>query len=452
MSETVAVSWHPGPLWRHREFLLLWGGQTVSEIGSQMTVLALPLVAVVLLHASTLEVGLLSAAQTSAYLLVSLPAGALVGRFGERRIMLWSDVARLVLIGSVPVAAALGALGLAQLYAVALVSSAVSVFFSVAYPSYLPTLLTRDQLVDGNGKLGTTQSLAQIAGPGFGAGLVAAFGAASAMTADALSYLVSAGSLLAISTPDALARARPRPDSAPQAQAQSQSQSEPGRRPRLREEIRAGLAYVAHEPILLKGALWSGCANFFVVMVESLGTVFLVRTLHVRAEYVGLLLALGAVGGVAGGLAAGGLARRLGSARVCRLSMTLFSLPGLVIPAAGSGGRVLLFAVGWMSWTFAATVCTVGLLSYRQATCPPELLARVNATSRWINWGTLPLGGLAAGALGSSLGVRPTLWIAVIGGCASGLWLQFSPLRRMRDFPYPQGQDSDVSTRSRSSA
>ena len=300
--------------------------------------------------------------------------------------------------------------------------------------------------MDGNGKLGTTQSLAQIAGPGFGAGLVAAFGAASAMTADSLSYLVSAGSLLAISSPDALGRARPRPGSAPQAQ----PQSEP--RPRLRTEIRAGLAYVVHEPILLKGALWSGCANFFVVMVESLGTVFLVRTLHLRAEYVGLLLALGAVGGVAGGLTAGGLARRLGSARVCRLSMTLFSLPGLLIPAAGSGGRVLLFAVGWTSWTFAATVCTVGLLSYRQATCPPELLARVNATSRWINWGTLPLGGLAAGALGSSLGVRPTLWIAVVGGCASGLWLQFSPLRRMRDFPYGEGQDSDGSTRSRSSA
>jgi MFS family permease len=425
MSETVAVSWRPGPLWRRRDFLLLWSGQTVSEIGSQMTVLALPLVAVVLLHASTLEVGLLSAAQTSAYLLVALPAGALVGRFGERRIMLWSDLARLVLIGSVPVAAAVGALGLAQLYLVALVSSAVSVFFSVAYPSYLPTLLTRDQLVEGNGKLGTTQSLAQIAGPGFGAGLVAAFGAASAMTADALSYLVSAGSLLAISTPDAVRRPDRLPDPRPHA--------EP--RPRLREEIRAGLAYVAHEPILLKGALWSGSANFFVVMVESLGTVFLVRTLHLRAEYVGLLLALGAVGGVAGGLTAGALARRIGSARVCRLSMTVFSLPGLLIPAAGSGGSVLLFAVGWMSWTFAATVCNVGLLSYRQATCPPGLLARVNATSRWINWGTLPLGGLAAGVLGSSLGVRPTLWIAVVGGCASGLWLQFSPLRRMRDFP-----------------
>lgn len=407
-------------LWRQRDFVLLWSGQTVSEIGSQITVLALPLAAVVVLHASTFEIGLLSAATTSMYLLVSLPAGALVGSRDSRRMMVWCDVGRLVLIASVPVAATAGLLTLGQLYAVALAGGAASVLFSVAYPSYLPRLLTRDQLVDGNGKLATTQSLAQIAGPGLGAALVAAFGAASAMTADALSFLVSALSLLAIG---------PRPS--------HPAPAEPGTEPRpaFRRQIRAGLAYVAHEPILLKGVLWSGCANFFVVMVESLGAVFLIRTLHLRPQYVGVLLALGAVGGVAGGLAAGRLARRIGAARLCWVSMTVFSLPGLLIPAAGPGGRVLLFAAGWMSWTFSSTVCNVGLLGYRQASCPPALLARVNATSRWINWGTLPLGALAAGALGSSIGVRATLWIAVCGGCASGLWLYFSPLRGMRDFP-----------------
>lgn len=415
MTDTDTAVRLPG-LWRHRDFMLLWGGQAVSEIGSQITVLALPLVAVVVLRASTLQVGLLSAAETSAYLLVSLPAGALVGRLAKRRVMLWCDLARLMLIGSVPLVAAFGELTLGQLYAVALVSSAFSVFFSVAYPSYLPTLLDRDQLMDGNGKLGTTQSFAQIAGPGLGAGLVAAFGAASAMTGDALSYLASAGSLLAI-----------RSHEPPVAAAEV--------RPRLRDQIRAGLAYVVHEPILIKGVLWSGCANFFVIMVESLGAVFLVRTLHLRPEYVGLLLALGAVGGVAGGLASGWMARRFGAARVCWLSMTVFSLPGLLIAAAGSGAWVLLFAIGWMSWTFSSTLCSVALLSYRQAICPPELLAPVNATARWINWGTLPLGGVAAGVLGSSIGVRPTLWIAVIGGCSAGLWLFFSPLRGMRDFP-----------------
>jgi MFS family permease len=176
-----------------RDFLLLWGGQTVSEVGSQITVLTLPLVAVVTLGAGTFEVGLLSAAVTAAYLLVALPAGALVERLPKRRVMLWCDVGRLALIGSVPAAAAAGVLTLAQLYAVALASSALSVFFSVAYPAYLPTLLTREELLDGNGKLGATQSIAQIAGPGLGAGLVALLGAATAMAADALTYLLSAG-------------------------------------------------------------------------------------------------------------------------------------------------------------------------------------------------------------------------------------------------------------------
>jgi len=408
----------PQTLWRHRDFLLLWGGQTVSEVGSQVTVLAVPLVAVLVLKATTLQVGLLTATEVSAYLLVSLPAGVVVDRVARRPLMLWCDAARLVAIGSVPVAAAFGALSLGQLYAVALVSGLFSVFFSVAYPSYLPTLLTRDQLVDGNGKLGTTQSFAQIAGPGLGAALVGAFGAAWAMAGDAVSYAVSAGSLLAIRTPE------PRPVG-PVA----------GGRPRLRAEIREGLAYVVREPILVKAVAWSGSANFFVVMVEALGPLFLVRTLHLRPGYVGLLLGLGAVGGVVGGLAAGALSRRFGSARVSWLSMTVFSLPGLLIAAAEPGWWVLLFAVGWMSWTFSSTVCSIGLLSYRQLTTPPQLLGRVNAAARWINWGTLPLGGLAGGVLGSALGVRTTLWIAVVGGCSAGLWLFFSPLRALRDIP-----------------
>lgn len=406
-------------LWRNRDFLLLWGGQTVGETGSQITLLALPLVAVVLLRASALQVGLLSAAATGAYLLVSLPAGALADRAAKRRLMVWCDVARLVVIGSVPLASAAGVLTLGQLYAVAVASSVFSVFFSVAYPSYLPTLLTRDQLMDGNGKLGTTQSFAQIIGPGLGAALVGLVGAAGAMTGDAISYAVSASGLLAIRTPER--RAEP-------------ASGEP---PGFRAQIRDGLGYVAREPILLRGMAWSGTANFFVIMVESLGPVFLIRTLHLRPAYVGLLLALGAAGGVAGGLAAAALARRIGSARLTWLSMTVFSLPGLLIPAARSGAWVLLFAAGWMSWTFSSTVCSVALLTYRQMTCPPSLLARVNACARWITWGTLPLGSLTGGVLASVIGVPATLWVAVIGGCLAGLWLFFSPLRGLRDIPHP---------------
>jgi len=399
-----------------RDFRLLWGGQAVSQTGSQVTVLAMPLVAIVTLRATTLEVGLLSAMVTGAYLLIALPAGLIADRVSKRLLMLGCDLAQFVVIGSVPLARAAGVLTLVQLYAVALAAGAFSVLFSVAYMSYLPMVVPRDRLVSANGKLITTQSLAQVAGPGLGALLVGLSGAARAMTGDALSYVVSAACLMSIRArePD-VTRAAGQPPPASQ--------------------VREGLAYVLREPILRKAVAWAGTANFFVIMVETLGPVYLVRVVHVRPAYVGALLALGAAGGVVGGLASRPLARRIGSARISWLSMTVFTLPGLLIPLARPGWWTLLFAVGWMSWTFGSTLCGVSLLSYQQATCPEALRGRVSATTRWINWGTLPLGGLAGGALGAVLGVHAMLWVAAIGGCASGLWLYFSPLRGMRDIP-----------------
>jgi MFS family permease len=418
-------------IWNNRDFLLLWSGQTVSEMGSQITVLALPLVAVVLLDATALQVGLLAAAETSAYLLVALPAGAIVDRVAKRRLMIACDLGLLVVIGSVPVTHALGVLTLAQLYAVALLSSVLSVFFSVAYQAYLPTVLDRGQLMDGNGKLAASRSVAQIAGPSTGAGLVTLVGAAGTMAADAISFAVSAGSLTAIRT-----REPRRP------------QVKTGPKPTLRSQIREGLAYVVSDPILRNSVAFNGTANFFVIMVETLGPLFLIRTLDLRPGLVGLLLALGAVGGVAGGLVAQYLARKVGSARISWISMTVLSLPGLLIPMAGSGWWVLLFGFGWISWTFSSTVAGVSLTSYRQAACPPEMLGRVSAAARWITWGTLPLGGVVGGALATALGVRTTLWIAVIGGCCAGLWLFFSPLRGMRDIPLKEPEPEVVAGKS----
>jgi MFS family permease len=340
----MAALARPGGLWRHRDFLLLWGGQTVSQVGSQVTILALPLVAIVLLKATTLQVGLLSTATTCAYLLVALPAGVVADRVSKRRVMLSCDLASVVVIGSVPVARAAGVLTLGQLYAVALAASALSAFFLVAYTSYLPSLLERGQLVDGNGKLATTQSIAQVAGPGLGALLVGLAGAAGAMAADAISFAAAAGCLALIRSRERAAAGGAGDGGTGGARAGQE------RRERFGVQLREGLSYVLREPILRKSAAWSGTANFFVIMVDTLGPLFLIRTLHVRPAYVGLLLALGACGGVAGGLASRPLTRRVGSARLCWLSMTVFSLPGLLIPAAGPGGRVLLFAAGWMAW------------------------------------------------------------------------------------------------------
>jgi MFS family permease len=402
-------------LWRHRNFLLLWSGQTVSETGSAVTQLALPLTAVVVLHASTFQVGALTAAATLAFALIALPAGAIVDRRAKRWLMIWCDVARMLIIGSVPLAAAFGALTLAQLYAVAIAAGVCTVFFDVSYQSYLPVLIGTNDLVDANGKLGASQSFAQVAGPGLGGALVGLVGAARAMSADAVSYAVSVASLLAIRAHEEV------PD--------------PDQRQKLRTEIAEGLSFVLRHPILRKIVACTGTANLFGSMAVALEFIFLIRLLHVRPAETGLLIAVASVGGVAGGALSGRLSRRIGSARLIWFSMLVLSLPQLLIPLAEPGWRVSAFVVGLAGFWFSAVVYNVAQVSYRQAICPPRLLGRMNAAVRWVVWGTLPLGGLLGGALGTAVGVRTTLWIAFAGSWLAGWWVFFSPLRKMRDVP-----------------
>jgi MFS family permease len=402
-------------LWRHRNFLLLWSGQTVSEMGSAVTLLALPLTAVVVLRASTLEVGLLTSASTVAFALIALPAGAIVDRHAKRWLMIWCDLARVLIIGSVPVAAALRVLTLGQLYVVAVAAGVCTVFFDVSYQSYLPALIPAEALVDGNGKLGATQSFAQVAGPGVGGALVGLFGAARAMSADAISYAVSVASLLAIGA--------------------REETPHPEQRQRLRKEIAEGLSFVLRHPILRKVAACTGTANLFGSTAMALEIIFLVRVLHVRPAEIGLLIAVAGLGGIAGGVLSGRLSRLIGSARIIWFSMLVLSLPQLLIPLAEPGWPVVLFVIGMAGFWFSAVVYNVAQVSYRQAICPPRLLGRMNAAVRWVVWGTLPLGGLLGGAFGTWLGVRPTLWIGFAGSWAAGWWVFFSPLRTMRDVP-----------------
>ncbi len=377
-------------LWRNRDFLLLWSGQTVSEMGSAVTQLALPLTAVVVLRASTLQVGLLTAASTLAFALIALPAGALVDRRAKRSVMIWCDAARLLIIGSVPLAAAWHLLTLGQLYAVAILAGVCTVFFDVSYQSFLPAVVSREDLVDGNGKLGATQSFAQVIGPGLGGGLVGLARAARAMTADAISYAISVASLLAI-------RGR---EAAPERPA--------GGDQRLRTEIAEGLVFVLRDPILRKIVACTGTANLFGAMASALEIIFLVRGLHVRPADTGLLIAVASLGGVAGGVLSGRLSRGIGSARIIWVSMLVISLPAFLVPLARPGWSIIAFPVGMAFFLFGAVVYNVAQVSYRQAICPPRLLGRMNAAVRWVVWGTLPLGGVLGGTFGTVFGVRPT--------------------------------------------
>jgi MFS family permease len=403
--------------------MLLWTGQSVSELGSAVTIVALPLTAVVLLGASTLQVGLLSAAGTLPFLLIALPAGLIVDRTAKRRLMICCDLARMLIIGSIPAAYALGVLTIAQLYAAALLAGVLTVFFDVAYQSYVPGLIGSEQLVDGNGKLGATQSFAQVAGPGLG-GALFGFLRAGAMSADAVSYGVSSASMLLIRAPE------PERTTAAAAAAAAAGQAT-----RLRTELLAGLAFVAGNRILRKVAACTGTANLFSAMIFAVEIIFMVRVLHVRPAYTGLLIAIGSVGGVIGGIVSGPLARRIGSARIIWVSILGFSALGVLLPLAEPGWRIVLIPAGLFGFAFASVLYNIAQLSFRQSICPPHLLGRMNAAIRWIVWGTLPLGSLLGGVLGSTLGVRPTIWIGVIGSWAAGFWVLFSPLRAMRDIP-----------------
>jgi predicted MFS family arabinose efflux permease len=290
-----------------------------------------------------------------------------------------------------------------------------TVFFDVSYQSYLPVLIPRADLVEGNGKLGATQSFAQLIGPALGGGLVGLFGAARALAADAISYAVSVASLLAIRAPEEA----PHPD----------------QRQKLRTEIAEGLSFVLRHPILRKIVACTGTANLFGAMALALEIIFLVRVLHVRPADTGLLIAVASLGGVAGGVLSGRLSRLIGSARIIWFSMLVLSLPQLLVPLAEPGWRVAALVVGLAGFWFSAVVYNVAQVSYRQAICPPRLLGRMNAAVRWVVWGTLPLGGVLGGAFGTWLGVRATLWIAFAGSWLAGWWVFFSPLRTMRDIP-----------------
>ena len=401
-------------LWHHRGFLLLWGGQTVSEVGSAVTAIALPLLAVTTLGASTFEVALLSAASSAAFLLIALQAGALVDRWRRKRVLVRADLLRAAVLATLPAAQLLGVLSLGQLYAVALATSVLTVFFDVAYQSFLPALVPREQLNEGNAKLTATGEIGRVAGPGVGGALVAAVGAALAVGLDALSFLVSAALTARIEDPEA----QPSP-------------RVPGAR--LRTEIREGLAYVAGHPVLSRVVGCTATINLASAAIGALEVVYLVRVLGASATVVGLVFGLGAVGGVVGAVAAGPLARAVGSARIIWVVIAAEAPFAFATPLASPGWGVLLVSVSVAAGGFVGVVYNVAQVSYRQTVTPRRLLGRMNASIRFVVWGVTPLGALAGGGLATVIGVRPTLFVAAGVGALAVLWLLASPLRSARD-------------------
>ncbi len=404
------------PLHRHRGFVLLWAGQAVSETGSQISLLALPLLATLTLHASTLQVALLSVCSSAAFLLVTLHVGVLVDRRRRRPVLVRADWARAVVLGTVPVAQLLGVLTLWQLYAVALTAGVLTVFFDVAYQAYVPSLVPRAQLVEANSRLGATAEVARSAGPALAGVLVSVVGAPYAVALDAASFLVSGAATRAV--PDVEAPPAPRAADA-----------------RVRTEIAEGLSFVLRHPVLSRVVGCTGTSNFFSSLYAAVEVVFLVRVLHASPATIGLVFSLAALGGIAGATLAAPLARAVGSARLLWLSLAVTAPLAFAGASAFPGRGVALVGVAACAQGAGAVVYNIGQLSYRQAVCPPALLGRMNAAVRFVVWGTMPLGGLCGGLIGSAFGVRPTLFVGAAGECAAVAWLLSAPLLRRRDLP-----------------
>jgi MFS family permease len=382
-------------LWQHTDFLKLWTGETLSQLGSQVTLLALPLMAIITLHASPQQVGLLTAAQFAPYVLVTLFAGVWLDRHRRRAALLVANLARFVLLGAIPLLALLGGLSIPALCLLAFGAGMFSAVFDIAYLVYLPSLLDPEQLVEANAKLEATYSVAQVGGPGLGGMLVQAFTAPVAILVDAVSYLLAALSVARIRRPE------PEP---PRAVGLS-----------VPAEIRSGLRTVFRHPLLRPLTAVSAWFNLFEQATLTLTVLYAVRGLRLAPGLLGTILAVGALGGLLGTFVAARLGRLLGTGRTLIAALLLGSVGFVAVPAAG-GSRltvVLTLIGGFAVYGFGTAVYNVHSLSLRIAASPPAQLARVTAIYRFAVYGTIPLGALLGGALGATLGLRPALAVTV---------------------------------------
>ena len=405
-----------GGLLRQRNFGLLWTGETISQTGNSMAVVGVPLLAVAVLHASTFAVSALTAAAYLPWLVIGLPAGAWVDRLRPRPLMVICDIVSALLYASLPVAAWAGVLTTGQVLAVALLAGAANVFFATAYQVYLPALVTPGELLEGNAKLQGSMSVATIGGNS-AAGLAAkAVGDATALLFNAGSFLVSAICLLLI-------HARPAP-------------REPATRATtVRAEIAEGAKFIMRDPLLRPMSIYAAVANLANSGSTSLVVVFLIRVAGFGSTAVGLLMATIGVGGIAGAMVARRVARRLGTARALLLCMLGSGLFALLIPLTGPGLQATFYIVGSAVLGAGGTAGNIILVSFRQTYCPPPMLGRVTASQRFLVYGTIPLGALIAGGLGTLLGVRNALWAMLSLFALSGTVLLTRAIRADKNLP-----------------
>jgi len=399
------------PLLRDRPFRRYWSAQTISMFGDQVSSIAMPLAAVLILHAGAADMGYLSALEWLPSLLLAVPAGVWVDRRGHRRVtMIAADLGRFAVMASIPVCSGLGVLSLGQLFAVAFLAGTLSILFNVSDAALFVALVPEGQYVEGNSLVYASRALSLVGGPSLGGLLVQLLSAPLAIAADAVSFLGSALLLHGI---------RP---------------AEPPPAPRSRGSASAGARFIRGSGVIRAVLLAVATINFFNFMFFALFILYATRTLHVRAGVLGLVLGAGAVGGVLGSAVTRRLAAAIGVGRASVAGCVLFTAPLLLVPLAHGPKLVelaLLFLAEFGSG-FGVMVLDISIGSIFAAVIPNQLRSRVSGAFQAVNYGTRPVGGLVGGALGTLIGLRPTLWIATIGGLAGFVWLLPSPLPRFR--------------------
>ena len=399
----------------HPDFRRLWIADLLSQLGSRLSMIAIPLLAVLTLNASTLQVSLLRTCETAAWLLLGLFAGAWVDRIRCLPVLVYADLGRALLFASIPVAAWFGVLSLAQLYVVLVLTGILTVLFDVAHSSYPPRLLEPDQLLPGNAKLAANHSIGAVIGAGAGGVLVQWLGAALTIGLDSLSFLWSALWLRSIRTPEA--------------------QPVKAERPNLRREIAEGMRYVFTHPLLRPIALNTATTMLFQAAAGSIMIVYLVREVHLRPGTIGVLSMIGLLGAIVASAVTEKISSRYGDARALLLSATGIGVAFTVQALTAPGWRVSWYVVSMLLAGFCIIVSYILQVSTRQRVCPPELQGRVSATMSFVSWGSAPLGSLLGGVLGTAYGLHATLWVAGLATLAGTAFLYFSPFRTLRTVP-----------------
>jgi MFS family permease len=406
-----------GGLWRHPDFLRLWAGQTVSLFGSAVTEIALPLTAIALLGASAAEMGVLRAVEYLPFLLAGPFVGVWVDRRRRRPLLVAADLGRAALLASVPVAWWLDRLTVAQLYAVAFLVGGLTVVFDVSSQSFRPTLVGREQLAEGNGKLEVSESVAQMGGPGLGGLLLQVLTAPVALLVDALSFVLSALCLGSIRATE--------PAPCPQA-------GQAG----LWREIGEGWRLLRRRPELRAMAGYAGSQQLGMNALLTVYLLYLSRELRLGPALIGLLVVAAGPGTLLGATLAGPLGRRFGLGPTLVGSALLTGGGALLIPLADGPRPVQLglIAAGWFLLGLSS-VYDILALSLRQAVTPERLRGRVNASMSVVFWGAMPIGALLGGLLGQAIGFRPALVAGAVGTLLASLWVVRSPLPALRKLP-----------------